>query len=108
MRAKRYWLRGALTGLFVPMALFGIFLLLVLMDFEFGRIPLTKMVVSAIAVLELPIVYIGRALELPIEVGGAAFLIYDFTVLGYVLMVAFWVVVGMFIGCLLDNIYYRE
>lgn len=103
MQAKRYWLRGALIGLFAPSCLFGIFLILAGLNIEFGRFPLAGLIIIALAIFEIPVAIIGRSLGLPIETGGAAFLLYEFNALGYTLTIIFWIFVGAFIGWLIDK-----
>lgn len=102
MQIKKYWLRGGLIGLGVPLALFGIFTILAGLNIELGRFPLSELIVFALVIMELPAAIIGRSLGLPIETGGAAFLLYKFNALGYVLTLAFWIFVGAFIGWLID------
>ncbi|MDP2905290.1 MAG: hypothetical protein Q8O22_03185 [Candidatus Omnitrophota bacterium] len=105
MQTKNLWLRGALIGLFVPLFLFGIFLILTGFNVEFGRHPLAGLIIIALAILEMPVAIIGRSLGLPIETGGAAFLLYQFNALGYILTIVFWVSAGAFLGWLVDKRY---
>lgn len=73
------------------------------LNIELGRFPLTALIVFVLAILELPVAILGRSLGLPIETGGTTFLIYKFNALGYFLTAALWVLVGAFVGWLIDR-----
>lgn len=103
MHYNRFWLQGALIGLLIPLILFGLFMMLNSFNIAFGANPLTALLIFALAFVELPIAIIGRTLGLPIEAGGAAFLIYDFTALGYILTIMFWALTGVLFGWFIDR-----
>jgi len=107
MEKKRFyelfWLRGGLVGLFTPFILFGLFLILNSFNIEFGSNPITSLLIFAMAFMQLPAVVIGRALGLPIETGGAAFILYNFTIFGYILTIFFWVLIGVLFGWIIDR-----
>ena len=103
MPERKYCLRGGLIGLLVPLTLFVIFRVLAGLNIELGRFPLTALIVFALAILELPVAIIGRSLGLPIEIGGTAFILYEFNALGYALTALFWIFVGAFIGWLMGR-----
>lgn len=100
---NRFWIRGGLIGTAIPLVLFGLFQQLNSSGIAFGENPLTAFLVLALAFMELPTAIIGRTLGLPIEAGGAAFLIYNFTVLGYILTITFWALVGVLFGWIIDK-----
>ena len=98
----RLWFKGGLIGIFVPIILGGIVLLLISLKIPLGENPITPIFVIALCLLELPTVIVGRGLGLPIENGGAAFLLYDFSALGYILTIIIWALIGALIGLCLD------
>lgn len=102
--ANSFWLWGGLVGLMIPTALFALFQVLGCFRVAFGEHLLTTALIIAISVLELPTVIIGRALHLPIENGGAAFVIFDLSPFGHMLAIVFWVFVGLLIGYTIDRI----
>src|SRR3990167_8401544 len=104
MMFKRRCLYGGLIGFFIPAALFGILSALSTLDIEFARNPVTYSLVIGLTLIELPMVALGRSLRLPIENGGAAFMLYDLNVFGYILILLFWA----FAGALLGLIFYRK
>jgi hypothetical protein len=97
------WLLGGLIGLFIPLILFGLFLILNSFGTSFGGNPITALLVFAIAFIQLPIVIMGRTLGLPIETGGEAFIMYNFTPLGYILTVIFWTLLGALCGWIINK-----
>ena len=102
MQKKRYLLIGALFGLIVPVILFGIFSILSHLNVEIGKSPLSVLIIFTLALLEAPIAIIGRSLNLPIETGGAAFILFQFNAFGYFLTLLFWTLVGLFVGWLIS------
>src|SRR5665213_3644239 len=100
----RFWFWGGLTGLLFPLALFVIFQILKCFRIAFGEHLLSALLIFTIAILELPVIIVGRALNLPIETGGVAFIPYELSPFGYVLVIIFWIVVGSLIGYIIDRI----
>ncbi len=100
----RFWLWGGITGFLLPMTLFAIFQILARFRIAFGEHFLSALLLFILALVELPVSIFGRALNLPLETGSAAFMIVDLTPLGYVLVLAFWIIVGLLIGTTVDKI----
>jgi hypothetical protein len=98
------WLWGGLIGLLVPGALFALFQILCCYRIAFGEHLLSALLVFAIAYLEMPVVIIGRALNLPIESGEVAFIMYSLSPFGFVLVLVFWMSAGLLFGCVVDRI----
>lgn len=100
----RFWLWGGLAGLFLPLSLFAIFQIVARFRIAFGEHLLSALLLFILALVELPVSIFGRALNLPLETGSAAFMIVDLTPLGYVLVLAFWAIIGSLIGITADKI----
>ena len=94
---SRFWWRGGLIGLFIPLILF------ILNNFN-GSNPIIYLLTCALALIEVPVVVLGRFLRLPIETGETAFIQYQLTTFGYVLTVFFWAFTGAFFGWIIDKI----
>ncbi len=81
-----FLLYGAVLGLIAPALLFG------LLDCTFDNQtimwtdPLKGLTVFTILLMQLPVVIVGRALALPVESGGAAFILFNLSQLGYILL----------------------
>jgi len=101
---KNPLIRGGLIGISVPAILFSLFLILGSFRIAFGEHPLTAILIFAIALLELPVANIGRALNLPIEETGVAFILYNFNMLGYIFMFIFWASIGVILGLIISKI----
>ncbi len=102
----RYWLWGGLAGLLLQLALFALIQSLYCFHIDFGcgiNSVLAITVILVVVILELPVVIIGRTLNLPIETGTPAFMVCNLTLFGYVLVAVFWTLVGLLIGYLIDR-----
>ena len=55
-------------------------------------------------ILELPIVQIGKALNIPIENRKIVFMLFDLNILGYSLLFLFWGFIGGLIGWIVGRI----
>ena len=103
---EHFWLRGGLIGLFIPLSLFGLFMLLRIFNVQIRGI--TVFLVFTMFIMQVPIATIGDLLKLPINAGGAAFILSDFNVLGNILVLIFWSIAGALIGWIVDRKRLRE
>jgi hypothetical protein len=98
----QFWLRGGLTGLLFPGSLLGLLEILTCLRIAFWENFLAWYLLFAISLMEMPVVIIGRRLNLPIETGGVAFLLYELSPVGYFLVFLFWGLLGLILGCMVD------
>lgn len=94
---KKYLNRGYWAGVSIPIVLFGLFFVFRGLGI-LGENPFTSGFVFALALVQLPVSIIGRALNLPIESGRAGFMLVDFNIWGHVLTFAFWGALGVLLG----------
>ena len=100
---NKLWLKGGLIGFLIPLFLLALNTILNSFHSELSGNPIAPFVIFALFLLELPIIFIGRALKLPIETGETAFIMFNFTPLGYILTMVFWAAVGAFFGWIADR-----
>jgi hypothetical protein len=100
----RFWLWGGLTGLLLPIVPSVLLTVLSCLPIALGQNFLGVLVIFSLAILEWPAVSIGRMLNLPIESGSPAFIICSLTPFGYILVVVFWIFVGLLVGSAVDRI----
>ncbi len=100
---KTPWMRGALIGAGTVTALAVLFLILNLFGVPFGQVPPLGLLVVALSLITMPVSIIGRVLHLPLENGGAAFMIADLNALGCAAVVLFWALVGALIALVARN-----
>ncbi len=99
---NEFWLWGGFYGFLIPAALFTLFQIMICFRVAFLDFLFSTWLIFAIAFMEMPPVSAARALNLPIENGGAAFIMCDLNALGYLFVLLFWTVVGVFLGFLGD------
>jgi hypothetical protein len=99
-----YWFLGAIVGLLIPTFLFGLFALSSAMHVGLGENPLTAVLVIALGFMEIPAVMIARTLNLPIETGGVAFLVFNLNAFGSFCVAMFWGIVGAVVGFVVDRV----
>ncbi len=68
---------------------------------EMGRYFVSQVLVFGVHLLEMPVVILGRSQGWPIEKGGAAFIIFDLSTVGYSLVFLGWTLVGILVGGLI-------
>ncbi len=85
----------------VPLVLFQIFSSF---RVNLGDNLIGPILIFSIAILQIPIVFLGRMLKLPIESGGVAFIMCNLSPFGNLLLVVFWTVIGVLLGRVLDKI----
>ena len=100
----RFWLWGGLTGLLFPLASFA---LLSVCQRTTSGIVLAFLLFTVFS-LEAPTVIIGRILHLPIEIDNEIsdpiFIAYQLSPFGYILVLVFWICVGLGIGFVIGKI----
>lgn len=95
---------GGLTGLLLPVVLFILVQILTYSRVFFEQQFLATLLIFVVVFLELPAVRIGRRLNLPTENGSTAFTVFGLSVFGYMLAIAFWSLVGLLAGFMIDRI----
>ena len=89
---------GGLIGLLVPLFLTAVYFLLAASKIALGEHLATGFPIIALALLELPVVSIGRTCGLSIETAGIVFIPFNLNGFGYTLLTMFWTGVGLLIG----------
>jgi hypothetical protein len=93
-----WWRFGGIIGAIVPMTLLLIFKILSYCNICFGDHLLSSLLIFAIALLQRPVVILGRALNLPIETGGPAFIMYELNFFGWSLVILAWGFAGAIVS----------
>jgi len=106
MRLSRFKFYGTIIGIFLPIFFIAASNLAFQCKFPLGDNFFTATAIIALGLIEIPPVIIGRALNLPIENGGIAFLIADLNASGYLLVILFYGILGLIIDIAIRTIFY--
>ena len=108
MQLPRFIFYGTVIGFLLPVFFIVASYLAFQCKFPLGDNFFTATAIIVLGLIEIPPVIIGGALNLPIENGGIAFLIADLNISGYLLVILFYVTLGLIIDISTQKIFYAS